>query len=159
MQRIISLRHSVRAFWADSHQRKTLMWVLAALGALIAIYGAYTAIDGHRDYTKLSDKIADISARKDAFVQQYLVEVDGEMKFDTTKLTQADLMVLGTITSQENQTKAQRVDADNQRRDGVRLLGIGVIGLALAYIVSPDKPQPSPDEASAPPGASDETTA
>jgi hypothetical protein len=157
----MSFGRSVRVFWADSHQRKTLMWVLATLGALIAVYGAYTAIDGHRQYTDLSDKIAEIVARRDAFTQQFpLADVNGEMRPDLSKATQADLMVIAMSRQDEIRADAQRVDADNQRRNGVRLIGIGAIGIALAYIVSPDsKTKSSPDEADAPPAASDETAA
>jgi hypothetical protein len=161
MQRISSFGRAIRAFWADSYQRKTLMWVLGAVGVLIAAFGAYTAIDGHLQYTDLSDKIADIVARRDAFTQQFpLAEVNGEMRPDLSTATQADLMVITVSRQDEIKADAQRVDADNQRRNGVRLLGIGIIGVALAYIVSPDsKPESSPDEAGTPPDVTDETAA
>lgn len=144
MQRILS---SGRAFWTDPVQRKTFMWVLAALSFLVVAYGAYTALDGHRQYTTMSDKVTDIVARRDAYTQQFpLVEDNGVMKPDLSTATQADLMVIAMSRSDELKADAQRIDADNQRRNGVRIIGIGAIGIALAYIISPAKPKPSPDQ-------------
>jgi hypothetical protein len=148
MQRITSLVGPVRTFWADPHQRKTLMWVIAALAVVVIVYGVFTAVQGQRQYDELSGKIEDAINRRDAFTQQFpTAEIDGEIKPDLTNATQSDRMFITMMRRDEMDARRERTDADNQRRQGVRVIGIGVIGLGLAYLVSPSgKPQPAPDE-------------
>ena len=140
MQRIISLSHSVRAVWADAHQRMIVVWVLGVLALLVLGYGIYTAIDGQRGYSELADKITAIVERREEFTQQFPTgEVNGEIRPDLSNATQSDVMFIAMLRRDEESVRAERIDADNQRRVGVRLIGIGTIGLALAYLVLPDK--------------------
>jgi hypothetical protein len=123
------------------------MWILAGMALMVVVYGVYTTIDGQRKYHNLSDKIADIVKRRETFTQQFpTAGVNGEIKPDLTNATQSDVMFIAMLRRDENDAKAQRVDADNQRRTGVRLIGIGVIGLALAYLVLPDRKSRSSSE-------------
>jgi len=139
MQRIYSLGRSLHAFWANAHQRMIAVWVLVVLAVLVLGYGIYTAIDGQREYSARSDKIASIVQRQEEFAQQFpTAQVDGAIKPDLTSATESDLMFIAMLRRDEANAENQRIDADNQRRAGIRLIGIGVIGLALAYLVLPE---------------------
>ena len=157
MRQIKSTASTLHNVWADPQQRKTLMWVIAAIGLLIIGIGVYTIIDGQLEYMDRTDEIDAISDRVDGFVQQFpTTEVDGETKPDLRDATQEDVMLLAVLEREKREAKNNRVDADNQRRTGVRIVGIGVIGLALAYLVAPDrKPDPvaEPDSESGVPPA------
>jgi len=114
---------------------------------LVIAYGVFTTIDGQREYNKQSDKISDIVKRRETFTEQFpTAEVDGEIKPDLTNATQTDLMFVAMLRRDENDAQRQQVDADNQRRTGVRVIGLGVIGLALAYLVLPDRKSRSSSE-------------
>lgn len=157
MRQIKSTASTLRDVWADTQQRKTLMWVIAALGLLIVGYGVYTIVDGQLEYMDRTDEIDEIQDRIDGFVQQFpTTEVDGETKPDLRDATQEDVMLLAVLEREKRDTKNSRVEADNQRRTGVRIVGIGVLGLALAYLVAPERKPDDPaevgDEPTAPPG-------
>jgi len=134
------------------------MWVIVALSLLILLFGAYTAVRAQLDYNNLSDKLDEIAGRTRAFEQLFpTAEVDGVMKPDLTNATQDQLLLLATIKREERQTYNERVDYDNERRNGVRIVGVGIMGLALAYLVAPErKREPAPGEAASVPPSSDE---
>jgi hypothetical protein len=148
MQQIDSLRRSIRAFWASHNHRKRVVWVLAVAGLVGIVLGVYTIIAGQRDYARLSDELADIETRRDAFTQLFPVsEVDGEMVPDLSEATQTDLMFIAMLKRDENVVIGERIDADNERRQGIRFIGYSVIVLALAYFFLPEnKSQPMPDD-------------
>ena len=50
MKPIVSFFHSLRDFWANDQQRKTLMWVIAAVGAVVLVYGVVQIVQGQIDY-------------------------------------------------------------------------------------------------------------
>jgi hypothetical protein len=136
-----SVLQPVRAFWSDRARRKTAMWVLGALSVLILVYGIYMAVGAQRDYMKLSDKVDNMSKQIDAFLSRYPTsEVDGVVKPDLRDATQDDLLVLAMLNRNERQVKNERADAFNQRSAGLRLMGVGIIGLALAFLVAPGAP-------------------
>ncbi len=156
MHRIKSTGSAIRSSWNDAQQRKTLMWVFVAIGVLIIGYGVYTVVNAQLEYMDRTDEIDKATDRIDAFVQQYpTAEVDGETKPDLRDASQEDVMFLATLERAKLDAQNNRVDADNQRRTGVRIVGVGVIALALAYLVTPDrKPEPEPEadgESSDPP--------
>ncbi len=157
MQQIHSLTRSLRTFWTSAHQRRRVVWVLAAIAVAVMAVGAYLIISGQREYARLSDKLDDIETRRAAFDQLFpLTEVDGEMVPDLSEASQSDLMFIAMLRRDENIAQREQIDADNERRQGVRFIGYGVIVLALAYFFKPEyKGQPAPDTAE--PGAPDES--
>lgn len=157
MQQIHSLTRSLRTFWTSAHQRRRVVWVLAAIAVAVMAVGAYLIISGQREYSRLSDKLDDIETRRAAFDQLFpLTEVDGEMVPDLSEASQSDLMFIAMLRRDENIAQREQIDADNERRQGVRFIGYGVIVLALAYFFKPEnKAQPAPDTAE--PGAPDES--
>lgn len=128
----------LRAFWANRQQRRTVMWVLGAVGVLVLAFGAYTYLDARNE-------INDIEARKDRFLAAFpTTEVDGEMRPDLRNASQADLLWLAL--QRRNQDKAEV-----RRSRGVMGVGLGLLTLGLAYLVAPTDERP----ASADPSAGD----
>lgn len=139
----------VRTFWADHQQRKTVMWVIAAVSLLILAFGAYTAGRAELNYRDLSDKLKKKLAEQTQFLQQFMVQQNGQTTPDASKITQADQMILIKLKQDEIKIKNDRVNAYNQRSSGLRIVGFGMFGLALAYLLLPErKREPEPDETS-----------
>jgi hypothetical protein len=156
MTQIASFFHSIRHFWADDQQRKTLMWVVAALGALVLVYGVVQIVQGQIDYQHRTDDLHDATAQIDAFIATFPTGTDpttGEVKPDLSGATQDQLFMLATFKKQEREAKNNQIDAYNERAIGIRIAGIGVIGIALAYLISPtgQKPEVPDPESDQPP--------
>jgi hypothetical protein len=147
MKQLQKLSAAIRSFWANPQQRKTAMWIIGAFSAALIIFGGYQVVDGYRAYNDLSDELDASNAQIDAFIGQYpLVERDGEMTPDLTDASQTDQQYLALLHTRERTTFNERVDAENQRNGGIRLIGVGVIGLALAFLIFPEnKGQPTPN--------------
>ncbi len=125
MDTIKTLMNGTRAFWSNRQQRKTVMWVFAVVGLVILAYGAYTYYDANRT-------IDDLNQRADALRSQYpTIEVDGEEKIDLRDAPQTDLMLLAMIRRDTDK-------AEIRRNRGIMYAGIGIIVLALAYLVAPE---------------------
>jgi hypothetical protein len=151
MQPLKSFFRSPRDFWANSQNRKTVMWVIAAVGLFMIAYAVLQIVPAQLDYMDLSDELEQKKDQIDAYVAQFPTsEVDGVIKPDLTNATQADLLFLATMKREERETFNRRVDAINERALGVRIAGIGIVGLALAYLVAPEGKRPQ--AASVPPG-------
>jgi hypothetical protein len=159
MKQLKQLSAAIRSFWTNPQQRKTVTWIIGAFGVALNIFGGYQVIDGYRAYNDLSDELDAINAQIDAFVSQYpLVERDGEMTPDLTDASQTDQQYLALLHTRERTTFNERVDAENQRNGGIRLIGVGVIGLALAFLVFPEsknQPIPNADSSTTPDTPSD----
>jgi hypothetical protein len=156
MTQIASFFHSIRSFWANEQQRKTLMWVVAALGALILVYGVVQIAQGQIDYQHRTDDLHKATAQVDAFISTFPTGTDpktGEIKPDLSGATQDQLLMLGTFKKQERDATNNRIDAYNKRAIGIRIAGVGVIGIALAYLISPtgNKPETPDAESDEPP--------
>ncbi|MCZ7539905.1 MAG: hypothetical protein M5U29_08345 [Anaerolineae bacterium] len=138
MQTIQRLIAALRGFWANHQQRRTIMWVLGAVGLLVVAYGAYTYIDARREYNRIEDG-------KDRFLAAFpTAEVQGEMQTDLSEASQTDLLWLAL--QRRNQAKA-----DQRSSQGIMLTGIGIVVLGLAYLVAPTgKPAASPDDGAPP---------
>jgi hypothetical protein len=120
------------------------MWVFASFAVAILAFGAYTAIDAQRDYMKISDEIDEISAKMDAYTARFpTAVVDGEEKPDLREASQDELMILAMQERDKREASNRRVEPDNRRREGLRIIGFGVVGLALAYLVSPGSKPPA----------------
>lgn len=133
------------------------MWVLLALSALVLVFGAYTAIDGQRRYMKGSDDVKSVQKRLSQIEQLYMVEENGEMRLDLSKASQEEQMMLAMVKREELQAKNRRAEAFNQRSSGIRIIGIAVMGFALAYLVAPERKRvPAPDSAGTIPPSPDE---
>jgi flagellar biosynthesis/type III secretory pathway M-ring protein FliF/YscJ len=157
MQKIQSSIRPVRAFWANHQQRKTVMWVLLALSVLVLVFGAYMAIDGQRRYMKGSDDVKSVQKRLSQLELPYMVEQNGQTQLDLSKATQEEQMMLAMVKREELQAKNRRAEAFNQRSTGIRIIGLAVMGLALAYLVAPErKREPAPDSTSPIPPSPDE---
>ena len=123
----------IRAFWSNPHQRRTVAWVVGALAALVLLYGGYTFLDAHRRYTELSEVVERLGPPTDPN--------------DPSNLSFAMMM-------------RDRDRAMLRRWQGVMFLGIGFVGLGLAYTIYPaGEARPTMDDAgdsadSAPPDRS-----
>jgi len=104
-----------------------------------------------------SDQIKDLQNRQALLEQPYMVEENGQMQLDLSKASEEDRMMLALIKRDELQTRNLRADAFNRRSLGIRIIGISVLGFALAYLVAPERKRglvpddsgpvpPSPDE-------------
>jgi hypothetical protein len=150
MQPLKSFLRSPRDFWANRQNRKTVMWVIAAVSLFMIVYAVLQIVPAQLDYMDLSDELEQKNDQIDAYVAQFPTsEVDGVIKPDLTNATQADLLFLATMKREERETFNRRVDAINERALGVRIAGIGIVGLALAYLVAPESK--GPEAASVPP--------
>jgi hypothetical protein len=123
-QGVSSVIRPLRAFWADRGRRRTAMWVIGALGVAVLLFGGYTFIDAQRDYSDLSKKI-------DKYPHD---------------LTQAnvdvyELQLLGLWRRDRDKVEATR-------GKGVMLLGIGLTGLGLAYLLMPGVEPPTHEDPS-----------
>jgi hypothetical protein len=157
MQRIQASIRPVRAFWANHQQRKTVMWVLLAVSALVLAIGAYTAIDGQRQYMKRADDLKSVQNRLSQLEQQYMVEENGQMQLDLSHASQEEQMMLALVKREELQAQNRRAEAYNQRSTGIRIIGFAVLGFALAYLFAPErKHEPAPDDTSPVPPSPDE---
>ena len=157
MQKIQSSIRPIRAFWANHEQRRTIMWVLLALSALVLVYGAYTAIDGQRQYMKGSDDVKSVQKRLTQLELPYMVEENGQTQLDLSKATQEEQMMLAMVKREELQAKNRRAEAFNQRSSGIRIIGIAIMGFALAYLFAPERKRvPAPDSTSSIPPSPDE---
>jgi hypothetical protein len=150
MKPIASFFRSLRDFWANDQQRKTLMWVIAAVGTVVLVYGVVQIVQGQIDYQHRSDDLDKTRLQITAFEAQFPTGTDaaGVIKPDLSTATQDQLLMLATFKKQERDAENKRIDAYNKRAIGIRIAGVGVIGLALAYLVSPTpkKPEtPAPD--------------
>lgn len=126
MKTINTLINFWRSFWADAQLRKTVMWIIGTLGLAILVYGAYTYYDANHT-------INDLDHKADVLRSQYpTVEVDGEEKIDLRDAPQTDLMLLAMYRRDSQK-------AEVTRNRGVMFVGIGIIGLALAYLVAPEE--------------------
>ncbi|MEP0763274.1 MAG: hypothetical protein HRF48_11125 [Chloroflexota bacterium] len=139
MQTLQRLIAALRDFWANRQQRRTVMWVLGAVGVLVVAYGAYTYVDARREYNRIEDG-------KDRFLATFpTAEVQGELQPDLTEASQTDLLWLAL--QRRNQDKA-----DQRSNQGIMFTGIGIVVLGLAYLVAPTgKPAVSPDDGAPPP--------
>lgn len=148
MRQITPVIHAVRAFWANSQQRKTVMWVVVAVSLLILAFGVYTTVSAQRKYTDNSDKVKKNQANLAQFMQQFMIVENGQTTLDLSKSTQADQMMFVVFRQNEIKFKNARADAYNQRGSGLQIIGVGVFGLALAYVFMPErKREPEPGEA------------
>jgi hypothetical protein len=149
MKPIASFFRSLRDFWANDQQRKTLMWVIAAVGALVLVYGVVQIVQSQIDYQHRSDDLDKARLQIAAFDAQFPTGTDanGVVKPDLSNATQDQLLMVATLRRQERDAENNRIDAYNKRAIGIRIAGVGVIGLALAYLVSPTpkKPDAAPD--------------
>lgn len=133
----------LRNFGANHEQRRTLMWVLVAVGVLVVIFGIYQIVTGQLDYMDYNDKIEDAELQVKNFESLFptVEDENGELKVDLTEASQDDLMVLAMLNRDVTNLRNDRVDPDNQRRTGVRIVGIGVLVLAVAYLLLPENKQ------------------
>ena len=139
MKLVKTVYSAIQSFWANSQQRKTITLIIGSFSIALIAFGGYQIIDGHREYNDRTDELDEVTAQIDIFVGQYpLVERDGEMTHDLTDASDTDKQYLALLHTRERTIYNNRVDAENQRNSGIRLLGIGVIGLALAYLVLPE---------------------
>lgn len=138
MQTIQRLIATLRTFWASRQQRRTVMWVLGAVGVLVVAYGAYNYVDARREIDRIEEG-------KDRFLAAFpTTEVEGEMQPDLRDASQTDLLWLAL--QRRNQDKA-----DQRSNEGMMYAGIGIIVLGLAYLVAPTgKAAPSPDDGAPP---------
>jgi|GEM_PF-2640169 len=115
---------ALRAFWANRQQRRTVMWVLGAVGVLVLAYGAYNYLDARNEINRIEE-------RKDSFLAAFpTTEVDGELRPDLQNATQADLLWLAL--QRRNQEKAEV-----RQGRGVMAVGLGLLTLGLTYLVAP----------------------
>lgn len=103
---------AIRAFWSDAQKRRTLMWVVGALGALVLLFGAYTFFEAHNRYTELNGVIERLGPPTDP---------------NDPSITAFALMV------------RDRDRAEVRRGQGVMFLGLGLLGLGLAYLIAPGR--------------------
>ncbi len=130
MQTIQRLSAALRAFWANRQQRRTVMWVLGAVGVLVLAFGAYTYLDARNEINRIEE-------RKDRFLAAFpTAEVDGEVRPDLQNATQADLLWLAL--QRRNQEKAEV-----RQGQGVMAVGLGLLTLGLAYLVAPTGERPA----------------
>jgi hypothetical protein len=125
------------------------MWIIVALGLLVLAFGVYTTVDAHREYTDISDEMADISEKMDQFTSWFsTVDRNGEEVPDPGDIiSQADQLWLTLQHRDKQDAEDRRVDAENRRLQGLRYIGVGVVGLALAYLFAPERqPESSPDD-------------
>lgn len=101
----------LRAFWMDQQRRHTLAWVLGVVGALILLAGGYTLLEAHSKYTELSAVIDRLGPPEDPN--------------DASNAAFALML-------------RDRDKAGVRRGQGVMWIGIGVIGLGLAYVAKPE---------------------
>ena len=132
------------------------MWVIAALGALVLVYGVVQIVQGQIDYQHRTDDLHKATAQIDAFIATFPTGTDsatGEVKPDLTGATQDQLLMLATFKRTERDAENNQIDAYNKRAIGIRIAGVGVIGLALAYLISPTgkKPETPAPESDQPP--------
>ncbi len=190
MRQLRALPASLRAFWADPAQRRVLMWVLAAVGALILVYGVVQIVRAQLDYMDRSDKLDAAEQQAEALEQslgltnrgdttptltptaEATASAETSSSAETTplagptpvatpapeaaansptgpELSQSDALLLMTLRSQVRKAESAQIAAYNRRADGIRVIGIGVIVLALAYLVAPTGQR---GEVKAPPG-------
>ncbi len=139
MKQVNAIVKKIREFWANAQHRKTVMWVIGTFSIALIAFGGYIAINSHREASDLSDKLDEITNQIDAVVEQYpVVERDGEMTHDLTNASDVDKQYLALLHTRERSTYNERVDAQNERTSGIRLIGVGVIGLAIAYFFAPE---------------------
>jgi uncharacterized membrane protein YidH (DUF202 family) len=138
MQTLQRLIASLRAFWANRQQRRTVMWALGAVGVLVVAYGAYNYVDARREIDRVEEG-------RDRFLAAFpTTEIDGELQPDLREASQTDLLWLAL--QRRNET-----NADQRANQGIMFAGIGIIVLGLAYLVAPTgRPTPSPDEGAPP---------
>ena len=178
MRQLRAIPASLRAFWADPAQRRVLMWVLAAVGAVILVYGVVQIVRAQLDYMDRSDELDAAEQQAEAMEQALgltnqadatpaltpTVEATasaeptsgaettplagptpaatpvGEAAADSAtgpEISQSDALLIMTLRSQVRKAESAQIAAYNRRADGIRVVGIGVIVLALAYLVAP----------------------
>ena len=135
IQRLIA---ALRSFWASRQQRRTVMWVVGAVGLLVVAYGAYTYVDARREIQRADDKKDEILA---AFPT---AEVDGVMQPDLRDASQTDLLLLAL-------QRRNRDKAEQRSGQGMMVTGIGIVVLGLAYLVAPTGKPAVPAGDNAPP--------
>jgi hypothetical protein len=144
MRELRSVMNALRAFWASREQRRLVMVALGAASLLALAFGAYTYIDAQREVDTIENK-------RDTFLQAFpTAEIDGEIKPDLTGASQTDVMWLAL--QKRNQDRAK-----TRRSQGMMVAGIGIVGLGLAYLVSPESKRTPTDITAAP--ASGESSA
>ncbi len=111
--------NALRAFWSDRQRRRTLAWVLGVIGALLLLFGGYTLLEAHNKYDELSAVIDRLGPPTDPN--------------DASNAAFALML-------------RDRDKAAVRRGQGVMWIGIGVIGLGLAYIAAPEADDPAADE-------------
>ncbi|HEX3053537.1 MAG TPA: hypothetical protein VHP83_22955 [Aggregatilineaceae bacterium] len=107
----VSISNPIRSFWCNYTRRKIAMGVLGILGLLVLIFGLYTYFDADRDYSKLDKERAEISETVQPGVDDPMILV---AKYRDWK------------------------EAKNRREGSIFYIGMGLIGLGLAYFVSPE---------------------
>jgi len=142
---------AVRSFWANDQSRRTLMWVIFALSLAVIAVGAFFTITNQIEYMHRSDDIDAIQKQIDAINAPYpKIEVDGQLKPDLRDATDEEQQMVAQLVmpldTQRRRLANERVDSYNQRSTGIRIVGFGVIGLALAYLVKPEPKKPDADE-------------
>jgi hypothetical protein len=101
-----------------SEKRRILMWVMGALGVLVVLFGVYTFLEAHNKYSELNGVIERLGPPTDPN--------------DPSNMAFALMM-------------RDRDKAETRRWQGIMFLGVGLVGLGLAYLISPpgqDKPSP-----------------
>lgn len=121
-----NLLNRLRAFWADHERRRTIAWLCAVLGGLALIYGALAFITAHNEYTQLAETAERIGPPTDPN--------------DPSNTAFALLL-------------RERDQAQNRRWQGLMFVGLGVVGVGLAFLFFPEAAKTQPvDITAAPPG-------
>ena len=104
---------ALRAFWGDPQKRLIVTWVFAVLGVLVLLYGLYTYIDAHQDYSRLDKQLK-------------------EFPYDLTSADQYTLLLVAKLRRDQDKAEARR-------GQGMMVLGVGLFGLGLAYLFYPER--------------------
>lgn len=119
---------SIRNFWTDPQRRRTAMWVTGALAVTALVVGMIIFLEAHLTYTELNHK----------------AEVLGPPTDPTDASNALFAMML-----------RDRDKAENRRWQGVTLLGIGLVGLGIAYLFKPEETASAAGESTTAPGKSE----
>ncbi len=103
-------RDRFRAFWSDSERRRTFAWLFGVLAVLALLYGGYTFLEAHNRYTELNATVEKLGPPADP----------------------NDPSNVGFALMLRDRDKAE-----NRRWQGVMFMGLGLIGLGLAYLSAP----------------------
>ena len=133
---------TIRQFLANRKLRRRISLFIALVGLIVVGAGAIMALPAHLEYQDLSDDLDDVNARVVDLQAALSASADGdEEPSDEAALPEAtaDIFTLQLEAEQEQwRIKNDRIDAENDRYQGVRIIGYGVVVLAFAYLVLPE---------------------